>query len=176
MNPHDTVMPILTTMLHNLQYSLNGAEAGAHKRAYDTEVLMQARLAPDMLSLAGQVRYACISAKGGAAKLTWVAVPAYDPHDDLTLKAAQDRISSTLAWLADLPQPPVDPQPGQFSVKVGPELRHTFSGPDFAKHWVLSHFHFHIAMAYALLRHNGVALGKSDFIWGPVKPGLSAHA
>jgi len=176
MNPHDTVMPILTTMLHNLQHFLQRAEADGHARGYDTQVLMQSRLAPDMLSLAGQVRYACISAKGGAAKLSGAVVPAYDPNDDATLAAAQVRITDTLSWLAALPQPAASSGADGYTVKVGPDLKHTFSGPDFAKHWVLSHFHFHVAMAYALLRHNGVALGKADYIWGALKPAVDSAA
>ena len=171
MNVENTAMPVFRTMLRNLQHFLALAEADAQRRGYATEALMQARLAPDMLPLAGQIRYACISAKGGAAKLAGVAAPAYDPNDDATLAQAQARLVDTLAWLDALPPTGFDGADARsYSVKAAPDVQHLFSGPDFVKHWVLSHFHFHVAMAYALLRHNGVGLGKADYVWGAGLP------
>jgi len=178
MTAANTVLPVFSTMLANLQHLLSQGQAHAQQRGDDADALLALRLAPDMLSLAGQVRYACISAKGGAAKLAGVPVPAYDPSDDSTLAQAQTRLTDTLQWLASLPADGLAQcDQRSYSVKVAPEQHHVFSGPDFARHWVLSHFHFHVAMSYALLRQHGVALGKADYVWGaqaPQGPGKTA--
>jgi hypothetical protein len=164
----NTVLPIFRSLLSNLQYFLTKAESQATERGYDVNILMRARLAPDMLSLAGQIRYACISAKAGGARLAAIEVPVYDPIDDSTVAQAQERVKAALAWLDALPADGLEGADGrEFDVKVASDGRiHRFTAPQFARHWVLAHFHFHVTMAYAILRHNGVSLGKVDFIWG----------
>ncbi len=126
--------------------------------------LLAARLAPDMHPLLRQVQIACDLAKSGGARLAGVEVPAH-ADDETTFEELFARIDRVRAFLDAL-----DPAAIEAGVDRTIEIRvrdqqFTFQGIDFLNRWSLPNFYFHLGMAYALLRHNGVALGKRDFLF-----------
>jgi hypothetical protein len=162
--------PVFTHQLKNLAAILKTAAKDAKARGIDPSVLLSARLAPDMLPLISQVRIACDHAKGACARLAGVEAPAH-ADDEETFADLQARIKNTLAFIRTT-------KAGQYA---GSEEREIvmkipigslgFNGIDYLTGWALPNFYFHYSTAYAILRDNGVALGKGDFL-GQV-PGMS---
>jgi len=160
-------LPIFTTVLSNLNHFIDKALANAAVRKFDPQVLMQARLSPDMLPFASQVRVACDAAKLGAARLAGVEAPKFDDTES-TLVELQERIAKTVAFLASVPNERLDgSEDKDITFPVGRDgSTRTMKGEAYLKHWVLPNVFFHATTAYALLRHNGVDLGKTDFLLG----------
>ncbi len=160
-------LPIFTTMLANMDDWLAKAQTDALARKFDVNVLMQTRLSPDMLPLTFQIRIACDNAKLGLARMTGADVPPRTPVDE-TLAQARDRIAATLAYIAGFDPAKVAASADQdvsYPIDMAGTLR-TQKGLDYLHSWVLPNFYFHITTAYALLRHNGVLLGKADYLAG----------
>jgi len=159
-------VPVFTTVLQNLSHFLDKAQADADARKYDTAVLMHYRLAPDMLPFTRQVLIACDAAKLCVARLSGVDAPKFD-DTETTLPELKARIQKTLDFLVTI-------QPGQLNgtegkditFPVGRDKTRTMTGEDYLKHWATPNVYFHTTTAYAILRHNGVALGKTDFLLG----------
>lgn len=160
-------LPIFTTALNNLSHCLDKAAANAAARGFDANVLLGSRLAPDMLPLASQVRIACDAAKLGAARLAGIDAPRHEDNET-TLAELQARIASTLAFLASVPADKIDGrEEADITFPVGRERTpRTMKGEAYLKHWALPNLFFHVTTAYALLRHNGVDLGKTDYLLG----------
>jgi len=161
------LLPALSGMLRNLDHLLDKALASAEQRHFKPEVLMQTRLAPDMLPFASQVRIACDTAKYGAARLAGVEAPRHDDNE-ATLAELKSRIRATLDFLATVQAEQIDgSEAREISFPVGRERTiRTMAGEAYLKHWVLPNFYFHVVTAYALLRHNGVDVGKVDYLAG----------
>jgi hypothetical protein len=160
-------LPVFKSALSNLDHCLSKAAANAASRNFSPDVLVTARLAPDMLPLASQVRIACDMAKLAAARLAGMTAPVHEDNET-TLAALQARIASTLAFIATVPAASIDgTEAKEISFPVGRDraLR-VMSGEAYLQHWVLPNLYFHVTTAYALLRHNGVDLGKADFLAG----------
>ncbi len=160
-------LPIFTTMLGNLSHCLDKALANAAARKFDPNVLMTTRLAPDMLPFVVQVRAACDIAKHGAARLGALQAPVH-ADDETTLEQLKARIAVTLDYLATVPASAIDGrEQAEITFPVGRDgTTRTMLGEAYLKHWVLPNFFFHVTTAYALLRHNGVDLGKADYLLG----------
>lgn len=159
-------LPIFNRMLGNLSHFLDKAQASAESRKFDPAVLMQARLAPDMLPFATQVLIACDTAKLAVARLAGVEAPKYEDNEK-TPAELKARIAKTLAYIASVPPSSLDGREGiEITFPVGREKTRTLKGGDYLNHWALPNFFFHVTTAYALLRHNGVALGKADYMVG----------
>lgn len=160
-------LPIFTTALNNLSHCLDKAARNAAARQFDGNVLLGCRLAPDMLPLAAQVRIACDVAKYGAARLAGLDAPRHEDNET-TLDELQARIRSTLEFLASVPTSRIDGrEEAEITFPVGRERTpRTMTGEAYLKHWALPNLYFHVTTAYALLRHNGVDLGKTDFLLG----------
>lgn len=157
--------------LKNLAAILKKAEASAKKRDIEPEVLLHARLAPDMYPLVRQVQIVTDSAKGCCARLTCAEAPVFEDGDD-DFAQLQDRIKATIKFIAGL-------KPAQFEGSEEREVTMelpigelSFKGLDFAKGWATPNFYFHYTTAYNILRHNGVDVGKADFLG--VVPGMTA--
>jgi hypothetical protein len=160
-------LPVFTTALRNLRHCLDKAIAHAAARGFSADVLVTVRLAPDMLPLASQVRIACDMAKLGAARLAGIEAPRHEDNET-TLDQLRARIDSTLAFLDSVPAAAIDASEDRdISFPVGRDraLR-VMKGEAYLKHWVLPNVFFHVTTAYALLRHNGVELGKVDYLMG----------
>lgn len=160
-------LPVFTTMLRNLSHCLDKAEAHAAARGFDVNVLVGTRLAPDMLPFASQIRIACDAAKLAAARLGDLEAPRF-ADDETTVEQLKTRIANTLAFLATVPPTALDgteDKPVTFPVGRDGTTR-TMRGEDYLRHWALPNVFFHVTTAYALLRHNGVDLGKADYLNG----------
>lgn len=159
-------LPILRTMLRNLDYILDKGQAHAQARKFDPQVLCSARLAPDMLPLSKQIQIACDAAKNGVARLSGVEAPKFE-DDEATIEDLKARIARTLAWLETVPAARLDgTEDKEITFPVGREATRTMKGEAYLKHWMLPNLFFHVTTAYALLRHNGVDLGKADYLVG----------
>jgi hypothetical protein len=159
-------VPIFTTMLGNLSHFLDKAQAFAEQKPCDPAALTQYRLAPDMLPFTRQVQIACDAAKNAVARLSGVAAPAYEDTEQ-TLPELKARIQKTLDYLASVPASAIDgTEDKAITFPVGRDATRTMAGEAYLKHFALPNMFFHVTTAYATLRHNGVALGKGDYLMG----------
>jgi hypothetical protein len=156
-------IPVFVRALGNLSAILDKAAAHAEARKIDPSVFINARLAPDMFPLSRQVQSASDSAKGCAARLAGVEVPSY-PDTETTFPELQARITKTVAFLQSLGQKLIDgSEERTITLKLrGREV--SFSGRDYLLNFALPNFFFHAVTAYDILRHNGVEIGKQDFL------------
>lgn len=160
-------LPIFKTALTNLDHCLAKAQANAAARKFDPNVLAGARLAPDMLPFAAQVRIACDAAKLAVARIGGLESPKFEDNE-VTLEDLRQRIAKTQAWLATVPADALDGREDvDVTFPVGRDKTRTMKGEAYLKHWAIPNFFFHVTTAYALLRHNGVDLGKADYLAGP---------
>jgi hypothetical protein len=163
---HATLVPTASRMLGNLSTILDKAAAFAEARKIDPAVLLNSRLAPDMFPLTRQVQIACDMAKGAAARLSGVDVPKYDDNET-TIPELKARIARTLAFIGG-----TDPAgyAGSEDREIVLQMRtgeRRFQGLNYLRDFVLPNVYFHVTTAYLILRHNGVELGKNDFVGAP---------
>src|SRR5262245_6967209 len=164
-------VPAFVQVLMALAKVLEKAEAHAAARKIDPAVLLGCRLAPDMFPLSRQVQTVCDMAKGAAARLAGVEVPSW-PDNETTFAGLRERIGKTVDFVRSFKPAQIDGSEGrEVTLKLGGNPV-TFKGQSHLVHFVLPNFYFHATAAYAILRHNGVELGKRDFL-GQV-PGLNA--
>ena len=149
-------IPLFVRALRNLSEYLKKGEAQG-------DALAEARLAPDMLTLAGQVQRASDAAKGCAARLSGTPAPNF-PDEEKTLAQLQERIKKTIDYLKSVPSASIDgSEEKPISLKAGPtELN--FTGVQYLQGFAIPNFFFHVTVAYAILRHKGVQIGKMDFL------------
>lgn len=142
---------------------LGKAEAQANERRIDPAVLLGARLFPDMFSLVRQVQVGGDFAKNTVARLAGLDIPAF-PDTETSFAELQDRIARTLAFVESVPADAIDGSEHRpVSVKTGRQVLE-FTGQPYLLQFALPNFYFHLATAYDILRHNGIALSKRDFI------------
>ena len=160
---YDVSVPVFTLSLTNLAAILEKASGHAQSKKLDPKVLPATRLIADMLPLSSQVQIACDTAKGAAARLAGVEVPKH-PDTEATLDELKARVAKTLEFIRTL-------KPEQFQgaetreiVLQFPQMTLKFTGLNYLTNFVLPNFFFHVTTAYALLRKNGVDLGKRDFL------------
>ena len=163
---YDASIPVLKRGLTNLATLLTKAEASAVARKIDPSVFLTARLAPDMHPLARQVQIVSDGAKGGAARLTGGESPSF-PDTEASFAELQTRIAKTIAYLDGFT---VDQFAGAETREIvlkTPNGDFSFTGQSFLLTFMLPNFFFHITTAYNILRHNGVELGKIDYLGRP---------
>jgi hypothetical protein len=162
---YDITVTQFTKTLQNLGQCLDKAAAYSDAKKFDAQVLLGSRLAPDQFHLLRQIQIACDTAKTGAARLTGKDAPAHEDSEK-TIADAKARIEKVVAYLQT------------FSAKdfAGADERHVsqprwqgkyLTGHEFALQHMMPNFFFHATTAYAILRHNGVELGKKDYL-GPM--------
>ena len=160
-------LPIFRTTLSNLSYILDKAVAHAQARKFDPQVLVNDRLAPDMLPFSRQIQIACDAAKNGVARMSGVEAPKFEDNE-ATFEELKARIAKTMDWLESVPAAKLDgTEDRDITFPVGRDKTRTMKGEAYLKHWALPNFFFHVTTAYAILRHNGVELGKADYLVGP---------
>ena len=159
----DSSIVPLSHSLKSLSAILKKAEAYCEARKIDPNALLTARLYPDMLPLNRQVHIATDQAKGCGARLAGVAVPSY-PDDEKTFAELQARIAKTLDFIGGLKREQfADAATRTVTIKIGgkdTELK----GAAYLSSAVLPNFYFHLTTAYNILRHNGLEIGKNDFL------------
>ena len=161
---HAASVPVFQQMLAALGGVLAKAEAHAVERKIEPAALLQARLFPDMFPLTRQVQVACDFAASVSARLAGAEVPAYEGGDQ-TFADLQQRIASTLAFVGGL-------DAGRFEgsaqreivLRPGTPKERSIGGQAYLLAYGLPQFFFHVTTAYDLLRHNGVEIGKKDFM------------
>jgi hypothetical protein len=157
-------IPVLLQMLGSLDGLLVKANAHADAKGIEPDALLQARLSPDMFPLSRQVLVACDFARSVPARLIGVDVPAYDDNerDFVQLRA---RIARTLAFLGGLtPEEFLGSETREIVLRPGTPKERTMTGQAYLLSYGLPQFFFHVTTAYALLRHNGVQVGKKDYM------------
>lgn len=155
--------PVFVRLLGNLLLWLDKAEAHAVDKKFDAVVYLGTRLAPDMLSFTRQIQIACDGAKFCMARLAGVDGPTFD-DSEATLEALRERVLKTIAFIESVPASQVDGSEQKDIVIPRRDGSITMKGEAYLKHFAMPNFYFHLTMAYALLRHNGVALGKMDYL------------
>lgn len=158
----EITVPQFIKMLHNLSLIMDKATVHSANKKFEMEVLLNSRLAPDQFNFIRQVQIACDTAKLGAARLAGKEAPKHEDTEK-TLPELKARIESTIGYLNSF-------KPEDFS---GAEARHItqprwegkyLTGFEFAAQHVLPNIYFHVTTAYAILRHNGVDIGKKDYL------------
>lgn len=159
-------LPILTTMLGNLSYFLDKGQEDADTRKFDSAVLAQSRLAPDMLPLTRQVLIACDAAKNGIARISGVEAPKFEDSES-TFAELKARVQKTLDWLATVSPDRINgTEEKEITFQAGRNETRTMKAEAYLAQWMLPNFFFHVTTAYAILRHNGVKLGKAEYLAG----------
>jgi len=159
-------LPIFKAMLENLDHVLGKGAAHAEARKFDPANLINARLAPDMLPLSKQVQIACDAAKNGVARISGVEAPKFEDNE-ASFPELRARVRKTLDWLSTVPADKLDgTEDKELTIPVGRDATRVMKAEAYLKHWALPNFFFHTTTAYAILRHNGVELGKSDYLAG----------
>lgn len=157
-----TVPPILRS-LSNLREILGKAAAHAEARKIDPSVLVNARLYPDMFPLSRQVQIASDMAKGAASRLAGLEPPKYEDNE-ATFAELVARLDKTIALLESIKPEQIDGAEERDIVIPMRDRTLTFKGLPYLLDYVQPNVYFHVATAYAILRHNGVEIGKKDFL------------
>lgn len=163
---HTASVPVFVRMLNNLLAWLDKAQAHAEARKFDTANYLGLRLAPDMLPFTRQIQIASDAAKGCVARLAGVDVPKWDDNE-ASLDDLRARVRKTMDYVQSIPADKIDGSESReivLQMRAG-EIR--FSGENYLRHYALPNFYFHLTTAYALLRHAGVEIGKTDFLGKP---------
>ena len=159
-----TAIPVFKHMLRGLKKVLSKAEAHATAKKIDPTALLQARLYPDMFPLLRQVQVATDFAKSVSARLAGVEVPKLEDAEQ-TFADLQARIDTVLTFLDGLEPSKFDDAATRGIVtQAGTPKEKRFTGQSYLLNYGLPHFFFHTTTAYAILRHNGVEVGKKDYI------------
>jgi uncharacterized protein len=158
-------IPVFRRTLTNLSAILDKAAAHAEARKIDPAALLGARLFPDMLAFTRQVQLSSDFAKGTAARLAGEAPPKFDDVE-VSFAELKERIARTIAFLDGFKPEQLDGSEQREIELKTPDRTLRFAGLDFLAHWALPNFFFHVTTAYNILRHNGVELGKKDYL-GP---------
>jgi hypothetical protein len=158
-------VPVFIRQLNNLAAILKKAEEHAEAKKIDPSVFITARLAPDMYALARQVQIASDSAKGCAARLAAVEVPSY-PDTGTTFAELQARIAKTVDFLKSLKPEQIDGSEDRVVTLKMRSGEMTFRGQPYLLDFAMPNFYFHYTTVYAILRHNGVEIGKMDYLGG----------
>jgi uncharacterized protein len=163
LNMYQASVPVLIHMLGNLTKIIDKALAHAEAKKIDPAVFVNARLAPDMYPLSKQIQIATDMAKGCAARLAGVEVPSFEDNET-TFAELQARIAKTVTFLQSVTAEQIN---GSEERSVTLKLRGkdvNFIGQPYLLYFVLPNFYFHVTTTYDILRHNGVELGKMDFV------------
>jgi uncharacterized protein len=155
--------PVFLRMLGNLDALLEKAEANAKERGFDANLLVTSRLAPDMRPLSSQIQFASDTSKGAVARLSGGAAPAM-ADTETTIAELRTRIAKTIDYIKSVPASAIDGSEDRAVVLKFPNGEMPFKGLDYLTGFALPNFMFHVTTAYAILRHNGVPLGKQDFL------------
>jgi hypothetical protein len=160
-------MGTFAPLLRNLSALLDKGAAHATAKGFDPAVLLKSRLAPDMFSLDKQVEYACFHAKDAAARLSGGTPPERAQPAD-TFGGLKARIEATLGALEAAPPGHFDGADDRAIVMdlPGSEMAFEMTGYEFLRDWAIPHFYFHVVTAYDILRHDGVDVGKRDYLAG----------
>ena len=162
---YNATVPMFKTLLGALSKNLDKAAAFATAKNIDPLVLTSARLAPDMLPLSRQVHIASDGVRGCLARLAGLEMPTM-ADSEKTIEELQARIAATIAYIDSFTPAQIDGSEGREVVLKMRSGEMKFTGQNYLFQFVIPNFTFHCATAYNILRHNGVEIGKRDFLGG----------
>jgi hypothetical protein len=159
---YDLLVPQFIKTLKNLDSMLDKAAGYADSKKFDMAVLLDSRLAPDQFPLTRQIQIVCDTAKLGASRLTGKPAPTQEDNEK-TLSEVRARIASVVTYLETFN---VEDYKNAATITVTQPRWEgkTLTGEQYAIHHVIPNFYFHVTTAYSILRHNGVDVGKKDFL------------
>ena len=160
---YDITIPVWKRFLNNLSGLLSKGAAYADAKKIDHGVLLNARLFPDMFPLTRQVQVACDHAKGGGARLAGIEVPKF-ADEEASIAELKTRIARTISFLDTITAQQLEGSESRNIVLVVHDVKHEMKGQQYLLERVQPNFYFHVTTAYNILRHNGVEIGKRDFI------------
>lgn len=160
---HAMSVEIFARTLGNLSMCLEKGVACARERKFEPAILLTSRLAPDMYPLTRQVQIACDVAKSCVARLAGQEPPRF-PDTETSFEELHARISRTVDYLKSIPEGELEGAETRDIRLPSGERTLEFKGLEFLERWAIPNVFFHVTMAYAILRHNGVELGKRDFL------------
>ncbi len=160
---HSATAPVFKQLLGGLSACIDKAAAHCEAKKIDPAAIVNFRLYPDMFAFARQIQIACDSAKGCMARLAGVEVP---KHEDVetTFPQLKERIAKTVAFIDSIKPEQVNGKEDQeivLQMRAGPR---TFTGHGYAMNFATPNFYFHVTSAYNILRHNGIEVGKNDYL------------
>jgi uncharacterized protein len=156
-------IPVFVQSLRNLSTFLDQAVVFAEGKKIDETVLINARLAPDMFPLSRQIQIACDIVKAAGARLAGIDVPSF-PDNETTTGELRERIAKTIRFLENLTPDQINgSEQRPIKLKAGP-MDLEFTGIGYLSQWVFPNLYFHMTTTYNILRHNGVELGKRNFL------------
>ena len=162
---YQSSIPVFIHMLGNLRNILQKGAAHATNKNFDPTVLVNSRLAPDMFALARQVQIATDMVKGCAARLAGIEPPKYEDNET-SFDELVARIDKTISFLKEFNPAQIDNTEAKEITLALRTRTLNFDGKTYLQHFVIPNMYFHITTTYNILRHNGVELGKQDFIGG----------
>lgn len=155
--------PVFIRMLTNLRAILEKGAAHAAAKKFDATVLVNSRLAPDMFALARQVQIATDAVKGCMSRLAGTEIPKYEDKE-ATIAELLERINKTIEHVKTFKPAQIDGSEEKAITIKSPRGDLNFNGQQYLLHFVLPNLFFHVTTAYNILRHNGVDIGKSDYL------------
>jgi len=163
MTIYQASIPVFIRMLENLSSILDKAVAHAEAKKIDPAIFINARLAPDMYPLNRQIQIATDVVKACAARLAGIEVPSYEDNES-TFPELQARIAKTVAFLQSVSAEQInDSEERKITLKLHDKAT-GFLGQTYLFNFVFPNFYFHLTVAYTILRHNGLEIGKMDFV------------
>jgi hypothetical protein len=161
----DTSIPVFTHYLKSLSALLKKAEDYCAAKKIDPAVMLSQRLYPDMFALTRQVQIATDGAKAAGARLAGIPVPSF-PDEEKTFDELQARLAKTIDFLTSLDRSQFDGAAERVITFKSGGADRSFKGSDYLGLWAFPNFFFHVTTAYNILRHNGLEIGKGDYLRG----------
>jgi uncharacterized protein len=161
---YDACVPVCTQMMTSLAAILDKAAAHAAQHKLEEAAFLQARLFPDMFTMARQVRQATDFARNAPGRLAGVALPEFPGADAASFAALKERVTGSLDFIRSVPRAAIEGTEDKDVTWTQGTQNRSMKGRAYLLHFCLPNLFFHTTTAYALLRHNGVELGKRDFI------------
>jgi hypothetical protein len=159
-------VPRIENMLKSLLLILDKAEKHAQEKKWNETALTQFRLYPDMLPMAKQVQIASDTAKGVLARLAGVEAPVYEDNEQ-SLAELKERVAKTIAYVQGFTAAQIDGSEDKAIVTKRGDKETHYKGMQFLLGHAMPNLYFHITTAFAILRHNGVEIGKRDYLGTP---------
>jgi hypothetical protein len=159
-------VPRFVNILGNLSGILDKAQAHVDAKKIDATVLTGFRLFPDMLPMSTQVQIACDTAKGVVARLAGVEIPAYEDNEK-TLADLKARVARTITFIQTMTPAQIDGTEDKEIITRRGDKETRYTGMQFLLGHAVPNFYFHVTTAYNILRHNGVEIGKRDYLGTP---------
>jgi hypothetical protein len=156
-------VPRILSILTNLEHLLDKAQTHVETKKWNESALTQFRLYPDMFPLTRQVQIACDTAKGVVARLAGAEIPAYEDNE-VSLADLRQRIAKTMAFVSGFSPAHIDGTEDKDIVTKRGDVETHYKGMQFLLNHAMPNMHFHTTTVYAILRHNGIEIGKRDYL------------